>query len=236
MYNISMNKRYFELDLLRGVAVVLMILFHFGFDLALFGYTSYRTTVDLEWIVFRGVILSMFLLAVGMSSYLAYSKKIEWKKVGLRSLRLAAVSALISMASYMVFPQAWIYFGVIHFILVATLVSLAFLRLPRFSLLLGIAIIVSYILGCFHLDPLLSLSMEYFSIPRYTVDVVSFTPWFGVVLIGIFIMHHDLFGFRVKKGKTALRLAFLGKHSLLIYLAHQPILFAVFNLIKLIRG
>jgi uncharacterized membrane protein len=231
-----MNKRYFELDLLRGVAVVLMILFHFGFDLALFGYTSYETTVDLEWIVFRGVILSMFLLGVGMSAYLAYAQKIDWKKVGVRSAKLAAVSLLISVGSYFVFPQEWIYFGVIHFIMVATVASLAFLKFPRFSLLLGISIIISYVLGYFHLDPLLSFSMEHFSIPRYTVDVVSFTPWFGVVLIGIFIMHHDFFGFKVKEGKTAMKLAFVGRHSLLIYIVHQPILFAVFNLIKLIRG
>lgn len=230
-----MNKRYFELDLLRGAAVVMMILFHFGFDLALFGYTSFRTTVDMEWILFRGIVLSMFLLGVGMSSYLAYSKKIDWKKVAVRSIKLAAVSLLISIGSYLVFPQEWIYFGVIHFILVATLVSLAFLKTPSLSLILGLGIIGSYLLGYFHLDPLLSYSMEHLSLPHYTVDVVSFTPWFGVVLIGIFLMHHKLFGLRVKESKTALRIAFLGKHSLLIYLVHQPILFAVFNILKLIR-
>lgn len=231
-----MNKRYFELDLLRGTAVVLMVLFHFGFDLALFGYASYRTTVDTEWIIFRGIILSMFLLGVGMSSYLAYSKKIDWKKIGIRSAKLAALSLLISLGSYFVFPQEWIYFGVIHFIMVATVVSLAFVKVPRLALLLGMAIIISYVLGYFHLDPLLSFCMEYLPIPLYTVDVVSFTPWFGVVLIGIFVMHKDFFGFRIKESKSAVRLAFLGRHSLLIYMVHQPILFALFNMIKLIRG
>lgn len=232
----DMNKRYFELDLLRGVAVVLMILFHFGFDLALFGYASYKTTVDVEWIVFRGVILSMFLLGVGMSSYLAYSQNIDWKKVGKRTVKLTVVSVLISIGSYFIFPDAWIYFGVIHFIMIASLVSLVFLKTPNVSLLLGIGIIGSYILGYFHLDALLEFGIEHFSIPRYTVDVVSFTPWFGVVLIGMFLMHKNFFGLSVKENKIGLRLAFLGKHSLLIYLLHQPILFAVFNTIKLIRA
>lgn len=230
-----MNKRYFELDLLRGAAVILMVCFHFGYDLAFFGYTSYVTTVDMEWIVFRGLVLSMFLLAVGMSSYLAYSDGINWKKVWTRSLRLTAVALLISIGSYFVFPEEWIYFGVIHFIMIATLVSLAFVKRPNVSLILGVGIIVTYVLGYFHLDPLLSYSVEHFHIPEYTVDVVSFTPWFGVVLIGIFLMHKKLFGLCIKESKAGCRVAFLGKHSLIIYLLHQPLLFAVFSMIKLIR-
>ena len=230
-----MNKRYYELDLLRGIAVVLMVFFHFGYDLSWFGYTSYETTKDTEWIVFRGIVLSMFLLAVGMSSFLAYSTGIDWKKLGIRSLKLVAISLLISFGSYIVFPDQWIYFGVIHFILIATLASLAFVRSPTLSLLLGFGIIVTYVLGYFHLDPLLEYGMKYFSIPQYTVDVVSFTPWFGVVLIGVYVMHKNCFGIRVTENNIGKRLAFLGRHSLIIYLLHQPILFMILNMMKFIR-
>jgi uncharacterized membrane protein len=230
-----MNKRYFELDLLRGVAVILMVCFHFGYDLAMFGYASYETTIDIEWIIFRGIILSMFLLGVGMSSCLAYGSGINWKKVWKQTVKLAAVSLVISIGSYFIFPDQWIYFGVIHFVTIATLVSLAFLHRPKLSLILGVGIIVSYVLGYFHLDPVLAYSVEHFSIPRYTVDVVSFTPWFGVVLIGIYLMHKKLFGITIKENKAGQRVAFLGKHSLIIYLLHQPILFGVFTMIKFIR-
>jgi uncharacterized membrane protein len=235
VYNIAMNKRNFELDLLRGVAVILMVFFHFGYDLALFGYTSYETTVDTEWIIFRGVILSMFLLGVGMSSYLAYRNGIHWKKLWKQTAKLTAVSVVISIGSYFVFPDQWIYFGVIHFVTIATLASLAFLHRPKLSLILGIGIIVSYVLGYFHLDSMLAYSVEHFYIPRYTVDVVSFTPWFGVVLIGIYLMHKKLFGVAITENKAGRRIAFLGKHSLIIYLLHQPVLFGVFTMIKFIR-
>jgi len=230
-----MKKRYFELDLLRGLAVVLMVVFHFGYDLALFGYASYETTRDSEWIVFRGVVLSMFLLAVGMSSYLAYSTGINWKKLWMRSFKLLIVSLMISLGSYLVFPDQWIYFGVIHFILIATIGSLAFLRSPNLSLVIGFGIIGTYVLGYFHLDSLLEYTQKCCFIPKNTVDIVSFTPWFGVVLIGVFVMHKDYFGIRIKESKAGTGLAFLGKHSLLIYLFHQPILFAIFNMIKFIR-
>ena len=232
-YNSSMKskKRILELDVLRGVAVILMVMFHFGFDLAEFGYASYRTTVDMEWKIFRAVILSMFLLAVGMSAYVAYADGINYKKLLKNLAKLSLISLVISIGSYVAFPHAWIYFGVIHFIVLALPASLLFLHKPYIALVLGIAIPLSYVLGAFHLDTLHQLSVKYLHIPSFTVDVVSFTPWFGLVLLGVFLMSKNIFGFKLKETKLNMKLSFLGKHSLLIYLVHQPILFGVFYLL-----
>ena len=70
--------------------------------------------------------------------------------------------------------------------------------------------------------------MNNFNIPKHTVDLVSFIPWFGVVLIGIFIAHYRLIGLRIKESPISASLSFLGRHSLIIYLIHQPLLFAGF--------
>lgn len=231
----SEKNRVFELDVLRGVAVVLMVVFHFGFDLAEFGYASYRTTVDLEWKVFRSVILSMFLLAVGMSSYLAYVKGINKKKLFKNLAKLSLVSVVISIGSYLAFPHAWIYFGVIHFIVIAIPLSLIFLHIPRIALVLGLIILTVYPLGYLHMDSFHELGVEYLHIPRFTVDVVSLSPWFAMVLIGIFVMHKNIFNIKLRQNKMMKKMSFLGKHSLLIYLLHQPILFAIFNLIRILR-
>ena len=223
-----MKERYFELDFLRGTGIVLMIIFHFGYDLSHFGYASYNTTVDIQWKVFRSIVLSTFLLVVGMSSYLAYCTSIDWKKVFKRTAKLFGVSLLISIGSYSIFENSWIYFGVIHFIMLASLVSFAFVRVPNFSLLVGLVFLLSYNLGYFHLDFILDYAVSNFGLPRHTEDVVSFTPWFGVILIGIFLMHHNLFSFKVKQTQLTQKVAFLGKHALIIYLVHQPVLFGAF--------
>jgi len=236
VYNAKMNKRYFELDFLRGFGIILMIAFHFGYDLSYFGYVQYQTTVDLEWKIFRSIVLSIFLLAVGMSSYLAYAQEINWQKVFKRSTKLFAVSLLITLGSYSIFENSWIYFGVIHFILLASLVSLAFVKVPNFSLLVGVAFLLSYNLGYFHLDALLNFGVQNFGLPVYTEDVVSFTPWFGLVLIGIFLMHHNLFGVKIKEMKITRSLGFLGKHALIIYLVHQPLLFGVFEMMAWLKA
>jgi len=224
-----MNKRYFELDFLRGFATLLMIGFHFGYDLSYFGYTSYQTTVDIQWKIFRSLILSIFLLLVGMSLYVAYYKAINWNKVFKRSIKLLLVSLLISLGSYSVFENSWIYFGVIHFIFVASLVGLLFVRFPNFSFLLGLVFLLSYNLGYFHFDALLEFSKQNLGLPSHTEDIVSFTPWFGLVLIGIFLMHHNLFSFKIKENNTTQGISFLGKHALIIYIIHQPILFGIFE-------
>lgn len=231
-----MNKaeRFFELDLLRGGGVVLMVLFHIGYDLAHFGYASYVTTRDIEWITFRGIVLSMFLLAVGMSAYLAYRDGIKYSKLIRTLVKLILVSVLISVGSYLAFPQNWIYFGVIHFIAVALVVSLIFVKTPKLSLVVGIVIIVSYLMGYSPFDYIFAYSVVQWNIPSFTVDVVSFTPWFGVVLIGIFVMDKKIFGLKIQHNKITRRVAFLGRHSLAIYLLHQPMLFGLFYIIKLI--
>jgi uncharacterized membrane protein len=229
-----MSKRIFELDVIRGTAIILMVIFHFGYDLSLFGYASYNTNAEIEWRIFRAIIVSGFLLAVGMSSYLAYVNGIRWNKLGLALGKLAATSLLISLGSLYMYPQNWIYFGVIHFITVALPISLIFIHRPNMALFLGLGIIVAYISGLLNLHSLWLWSVNTMNIPKITVDMVSFVPWFGVVLIGIFIAHKNLFGLTLKNTEGKHFVAWLGKHSLIIYLIHQPILFAGFNVFKFV--
>jgi uncharacterized membrane protein len=65
----------------------------------------------------------------------------------------------------------------------------------------------------------------------YTLDYFPLLPWFGVVLIGLFLgqkIYPALQAKYLKKQQNPLLLnpiVFIGKHSLIIYIVHQPILF-----------
>jgi uncharacterized membrane protein len=222
--------RKFEVDVIRGASIVLMIIFHFAYDLSLFGYASYNTNADIEWRVFRGIIVSGFLITMGMSSYLAYAKGIRWNKLGMGLAKLSATALLISLGSIYMYPQQWVYFGIIHFIALALPISLLFLRVPNGAFVLGGAIIAAYFTGYLSMQPVWQWSVTSLNIPKQTVDLVSFIPWIGVVLIGIFIAHHKLFQLHIKPKRLSESLSFLGKHSLIVYLLHQPLLFLGFNL------
>lgn len=233
--SISTNRIY-EIDLLRGLAIVLMVIFHFGYDLTVFGWADFSTSKDIEWRIFRAVIVSIFLLAVGMSSYLAYHKSVNNKKLTKTIGKLLAVSLFISIGSVYMHPSTWVYFGIIHFITVALPISVLFVRRPYLALYIGMGSIAGYWFGFLNLYPLWEWSVMHLGIPIQTIDLVSFFPWIGVVLIGVFVMHKALFNIKISASNTKNKLVFLGQHSLIIYLIHQPILFSLFGLTDLILG
>lgn len=226
-----MSQRILALDVLRGIAIVLMVIFHFCYDLNAFSYADFNTAGDLHWRIFRAVIVSGFLLAVGMSSYLAYARQIIWRKF-FRTFGLLIISALgITVGSLLMYPDKWVYFGILHFIALALLLSLWFVRVPRLSLVVGVLIIGAYFLWAVDMYPLWQWAVKHLSIPERSADLVSFTPWFGVVLIGIYIMHKNMFGLHIKQNRLTVLLSYLGRHSLIIYLLHQPILYFGFSLV-----
>jgi uncharacterized membrane protein len=236
MGSVSNNdvSRNYEIDLLRGIAIVLMVIFHFSYDLTVFGWADFSTSLDIEWKILRTTIVSGFLLAVGMSSYSAYQKSVNYKKLAKAVGKLFAVSLFITTGSLLMHPSIWVYFGIIHFITVALPISVLFVRAPYMSLIVGAGCISGYWIGILNFDPIWQWSVLHLGIPTRTMDLVSFFPWIGVVLIGIFIMHKNLFHIKVQPSIVSNKLVTLGQHSLIIYLIHQPILYGLFGLTDVI--
>ena len=86
------------------------------------------------------------------------------------------------------------------------------------------AILLSYVL----IKPPLSEVSHWIGVSP--MDFVPLYPWFALVLLGIFlesVRFHQI----PLKARVSDWLAYLGKHSLVIYLIHQPILFSTCYLI-----
>ena len=58
--------RYWDLDVLRGIAVIAMIVFHFTFDLSYFGLISPETIYKPGWVAFQHVIAGTFIFVSGV--------------------------------------------------------------------------------------------------------------------------------------------------------------------------
>ncbi|MEG3755291.1 heparan-alpha-glucosaminide N-acetyltransferase [Psychromonas arctica] len=225
--HLKLKERIFEVDLLRGSAIVLMVIFHFCYNLAVFDWWDINTNTQLEWRIFRRIIVSGFLLAVGMSSYLVYSQQIRWLKLTKSTLKLIVVAWLITVGSVFMYPNAWVYFGIIHFIAIALPIAALFSRFPNTALIIGITCLITYQLGWISMRPLWEWSVHHLHIPTKTIDLVSFVPWIASVLIGIYLMHKSLFNLKIKNNKLTNSLARLGQHSLAIYILHQPIMYGI---------
>ena len=232
--------RLIGIDIFRGWAIVLMVLFHLSYDLEHFNYIDFHIQSNSFFIWFRFLIVSMFLFTVGMSLKLTHQQGINYKSLKKRALLLSIASLFVSIGSYMVFPNTWIYFGVLHFVLFVSFLILPFLNYPKIALFTALITFIAFQLKIIHMHWLFELLVIPLHLPpTLTEDVVRLFPWISFVLLGTATVslqwHKKLFNrnFFNKKSKKNGFFIFLGRHSLLIYLIHQPIIFGFFFLIDL---
>lgn len=229
--------RYQLLDILRGVAIIAMVVFHIAWDLYYFGYSPVDVTTNFGWVIFQKSILSSFLLLVGAGLVLAHGKAIRWNRFWRRFAVLVACALLVTAGTYWMFPDYFVFFGVLHAIALFSLAGLALLRLPPLLVgALGVAVIAANFL---YNDPIFATRelgwIGFWPTSPPTSDVVPIFPWFGVVLLGIAAMRlilasrlaEDL-GHFYSSEPAAKGLAFMGRWSLPIYVVHQPLIIAVF--------
>jgi len=214
-----------------------MVIFHLSFDLNNFHFID----IDIynqhshDWHHFRMVIVTLFILCVGISLALVNEKGINLQKSLKRFARVAGAAALVTIASLFTFPNSWIYFGVLHSIALMSLLALLFVRFEWIALILGIGIVVAFNLHYINMNWAYELLKAPLHLPKHTEDLVPLTPWFGVVLIGLFVGKKRLFLFPLQENKITNTIGLLGKHSLLIYLIHQPIFFGFIAFLAYLR-
>ncbi|MDR0770917.1 MAG: DUF1624 domain-containing protein [Burkholderiales bacterium] len=228
------------LDISRGLALWAMIVYHFCFDLQWFGVIEADPYRDPLWTTARTLIITSFLLIVGVSLFVANAHNITPRAFWLRFAKIAVCALIVSVASYLLFPESYIYFGVLHFIAIASLLAKPFAGYPRFALTFGILIVLAGVTFSHPLFNAKAFSLIGFvtELPR-TEDYVPLFPWLGVVLIGIGIA--PLLPLRKavpsSPGRTARLLTWMGQRSLRVYMLHQPILIAIlWSLLQIARN
>ena len=231
------KQRMNSVDQMRALALLLMAVFHFSYDLSVFGLIEFSME-DPFWAWFRFLIVTLFFLSVGISLVLANPEGIRWRPFWTREAKIAAGALLISALSYVAYADAWVWFGVLHFIAVASLLALPLLYLPRLALVVGISIFLLFNLtSWFNLAFLYDALQAPLNLPEYTMDLTRLIPWLGMVYIGIYLGHRRLFGlYEIPILSNKKWVTWLGRHSLGFYLLHQIPLFALAWLIALSLG
>jgi uncharacterized membrane protein len=228
------TERLVGLDIARSAALLGMVCFHIVFDLQMFGYLPFGTTLHPVFYWHARLVAGSFLFLAGVSLWLAHGQGIRWPAFWRRWIKLVAAAALVTVATYVALPEYFVYFGILHCIAASSLIGLFALRLPAAAVAaLGAVIMVaSYILP----DPAFNAPLLRFiglaTEPAMTVDFEPLFPWVGPFLLGLAsakwasargLLH------RLALSDTPVlrRLAWPGQHSLVVYLIHQPILIAL---------
>lgn len=238
--------RYPLIDLFRGIAILSMVFYHFLWDLVFLGGTVlpwYRGTAGYLWqqsICWTFIFVSGFSLALS----LRHRKRASAFKKG---LLLMGIGCLITMATLLFMPAHPIWFGVL-FLLGSSALVMSLLggrtKLPAPAALLFFVLcfvvtrnVPSGFLGFERLTgpalpPFLytyGLAGAFFGFAGngfFSADYFPFIPWFFLFASGFFtcrsLLKDGTLPSPFSSGSGPV--AFLGRHSLLVYLIHQPLL------------
>ena len=238
--------RLWEIDCSRTLAISMMISYHVVYDVDLVAPGLGPDPLTGAWGALPEATGSLFLLLVGVSLAVADgrgragggSTVARARRHARRAIRGLGAALLVTVATLAVFPERYVRFGILHAIGVSALLAIPLLRLRRWNVALGVAVVVAGIAvggegSGFPGGLILGFPAPSFS----SVDYWPLLPWFGVVLIGVGAGHAlyplgsrsrvlrrlSLPEYGRPRGIVA-RLGAPGRHSLPVYLAHQPIL------------
>ena len=205
-----------------------MIAYHFCFDLRYFGAARWDFEHDMRWLAARSTILSSFLLIAGVSAVLANARPSPLSHWLRHVATIAGAALLVTAGSYVLFPQSFIWFGVLHAIALSLLLAKPLLARPWVAAITGVVVIVA---GLVYANPAFDNRVlgfiGFMTHKPMTEDYVPLFPWFGVLLIGVALGHalaRTRFAALAPLGRLPGFLSFLGRHSLVVYLVHQPLM------------
>ncbi len=230
--------RYSILDFIRWISVLGMIFFHANY---LLEYIFQKDTIPLTdgfWNVLWYLVVTTFIFLAGFVSVLSLQRNSideiiqkTLKRIGMLSL----LALSVTIVTYLYIPEARISWGILHFLALASLIGILTVRSWYLAFFLGILVFafpyfLSLDIGSFFLIPIGFPPRDYFS-----ADYYPLFPWFGYYLVG------QGMWYMCKKFQLLIYLdwnisknnffTFLGRHALIIYMIHVPILYGVFLLL-----
>ena len=238
----KVSQRIWEIDFLRGLSIILVVGYHLLYDLGAYvgikrflGFSTDLSTT--AWLVAQHFFAGLFIVLSGTSSTLTRSNV-------RRGVRLLAVSLAVTAVTYIFDPASTIWFGILQLLAVSILIFGAVFEKARPLTCAAWGVFVLGLAAALHfLKESITISFDWllpFGIhrPGYaSFDYFPLIPWFGIFLIGAalgrsaYAPRKSLLPWRLPQ--TFVNAA--GRHSLLIYLAHQPVILGVHYVLRLMR-
>ena len=241
MENKKKVKRYYEIDIIKSIAVILMVVFHFYYIYYLIGKPL--VNMDNKILVWSSIIShTLFIFLFGINLSLSYNKnenKSEYyEKQIKKSIIYLFIGTIISFVSYKLIPNKFIFFGIFQFFSLSILISQPFVT-NEFTSIIGL--VIFSLLNLLQknryknnlINNIIGLNTNFNSI-----DYFPFIPYFIYVLLGITVGHLvykkgkrsidlDYLDKKVENSKLLQFLIYIGQNSLIIYVLHWILFYMV---------
>jgi len=258
------NKRHYYIDLIRGIAFILMMIYHFIYDIAevFYGYWAKYFSSDFYLNIIARflraingtditkylrliLIACIFLFISGISSIL--SKNIFKRGIKLFAIAMALTLGTMLISIIMQIRYIVIYFGILHCLSICMILTPLFKKTNRI-VLLGVAIIIISLGIYFDINPNNRIYVNTWVLTPlyitsrgfYSADYYPLIPYMGFYLLG-YIFGDWYFNIKKKPKRTKKYneniLTYFGKNTLVWYFIHQIVLIVfliIFTLINLI--
>ena len=207
-----------ELDSLRATALVMMLVSNFVTDLNHFEIMDVERGDQWWWLA--RITASLFVGISGVSYFLAHRLEYDFAKTFDRTKRLIFWAFAITIITYIFEPSAYVRFGVLHLLALASIVAFPVARKPEFALGIGLILLVIPLSSNSNLVWLGLRETGFFA-----VDYFPLKPWLGVFFISLALASR-----LYPEGKPLTGIQWpekwlwFGRNTLIIYVVHQPIL------------
>lgn len=242
MVTLSTHKRFWEIDFLRTVAIIMMITFHTLYLLGNEGFGIHNTGVPALpygfWWWFPRVTGGTFIFVAGVSLTITYSRRKRMSGFLLRGLKIFAWGMGITLLTWLI-PKTrpeYVRFGILHFFGIAFILAPFFLRFRFINLILGATLmaigIYLKVQGIYVNFPWLLWLMPY-AFRTGTLDYWPLVPWFGLFLVGmvfgklLYPQGNRRFNIPEFNDSVTSALTLPGRHPLVIYLAQWPAIIGI---------
>lgn len=225
---LQMNKRILEIDVVRVIAMVLMIVFHFVYDLNEF------LGINIDYLngfwYYEGKLSALlFIFISGISNGFS-------RKPVRRGIKILFYAMIITIVTYVIFPDEYIRFGILHFLGTAMIISPVLRKFNNgFLILLAfLSVIAGSYIKKLSVDTYLFLPFGAMYDGFSSMDYYPIFPYIAFYVLGIVVykkVYSSGKGFIYTRENYKV-IRFLSKNSLGIYVLHQPILLLFIFLMK----
>lgn len=242
--NFDKTLRLHLIDEIRGFLIICMVFYHALYTLS----NAFHNHIFSHMFKFFSPIQPIFAAAfIIISGFCCVLSKSNLK----RGLKLFVISMLITLFTYVFYPEQIILFGILHMLSISMilygLLKPVLIKIPEY---IGVIICIILFILTFDISlgkigpyslPLDIYKIDYlfpfgiYNYKFYSADYFPLFPWIFIFFLGSFLGEMGIKNgfFECMYKKRCKLLSIIGKHTLLIYIVHQPIIYVIIWFVQL---